>query len=87
MAVDFPKTGEREPLRKMAVNLAGAIIPKKLRPRRWPEYFPTRDQTDSCRSFMEKEGNKETCTWITSVPELTNHQMNRRRYWEFSIAP
>jgi hypothetical protein len=39
MAVDFPKTGEREHLGKMVNDLVGAIIPKKLRPRRWPEYI------------------------------------------------
>jgi RNA dependent RNA polymerase len=40
MAVDFPKTGESKTLHQdISADLPGAIIPKRLRPRRWPEYL------------------------------------------------
>ena len=38
MAVDFPKTGESIIFANDGfADRVGAIIPKKLRPRRWPE--------------------------------------------------
>ena len=77
MAVDFPKTGESNELPDILANLSGAIIPKRLRPRRWPEYFILayldHRLTFLCNSFMEKEGSKETCT-----ASLVRHQADEQ---------